>query len=104
MQERRLLEQAERLSRDGGDGSAPDRTPFGSGELPAAPDRQPSAYAQVMHDRFPVGRSTERALRELPTSAPGWQVAFHRRLGWGSLAPFGLLAAGLGVALLVRAL
>lgn len=32
----------------------------GSGELPAAPDHQPSAYAQMMHARFPVGRSPER--------------------------------------------
>lgn len=60
VQERRLLEQAERLRGDGGDGSAPGRTPVGSGELPAAPDHQPSAYAQMMHARFPVGRSPER--------------------------------------------
>ena len=59
----------------------------GAGPLPAPPDRQPSAYAQMMHARFPVGRSPERALRELPVDAPAWKVSFHRSLGWGTAVP-----------------
>ncbi len=45
----------------------------------------------MMHARFPVGRSPERALRELPPDAPGGKVSFHRTLGWGTAVPLVLL-------------
>ena len=99
--EQALLREAAHLA---GGGAAAGPPAWGAGPLPAPPDRQPSSYAQMMHVRFPLGRSPERALRELPADAPAWKVAFHRSIGWGTVAPFAGLLVAVTVVVLVNAL
>lgn len=60
-------------------------------------DRQPGAYAQMMHDRFSLGPSPADALQRLGPDAPRWLVAFHRRVGWGIVAALVLAAAMVGL-------
>ena len=51
----------------------------------------------MMHARFPVRRSPERALRALPADVPSWKVSFHRSHVWGFLVPVALVLALVGI-------
>ncbi len=64
--------------------------------LPLPPERQPSAYAQMMHARFPGrGASPEQALASLPADAQSWRVTFHRYAGWGVVGALLFTVSGL---------
>jgi hypothetical protein len=84
-QERALLTQLAALE---------DNTSPASPELPLPTNRQPSSFAQMMWNRFPMGPSPEKMLRTLPSNAPSWKISFHRSLGWGTVAAI-LLASGI---------